>query len=307
MLKKRIVFLLGPTAIGKSAIAVHLAVRLNAEIVSCDSMQIYRRMDIVTSQPSRAQKNKIKHHLLGEIDPCREYDVASYRKQALDACGRIFAKGKIPLFVGGSGLYYSVIVDGIFPSCPQDKLIRDKLDKQLASKGSGYLFARLSRVDPLSAQRIHPNDSRRIIRALEVYLKSGMPISELQKKRSGLGQEYEMKLFALDMDRQDLYRNIDRRVDKMFRLGLVKEVRSLLSKKLSRTAYQAIGLREMEGYFKGEYGLIEARRLIQRNSRRYAKRQFTWFRKDKRLYWLKIKDDETAAKAAGRIWKKLSW
>ncbi len=307
MLKKRIVFLLGPTAIGKSAIAVHLAARINAEIVSCDSMQIYRRMDIVTSQPSRAQKKKIKHHLIGEIDPGREYNVAAYRKMAMDACGKIFAKGKIPLFVGGSGLYYSIIVDGIFPSCPQDKSIRGKLDNDLARKGSGYLFARLARVDPLSAGKIHPNDSRRIIRALEVYLKTGSPISEQQRKRSGLGGEYEMKVFVLDMDRNDLYRNIDRRVDKMFRLGLVKEARSLLGEKLSRTAYQAIGLREMDGYFNGEYDLSEARRLIQRNSRRYAKRQFTWFRKDKRLCWVKVKDDETAAEAAGRIWKKLSW
>jgi tRNA dimethylallyltransferase len=307
MPKKKIIFLLGPTAIGKTAIAIHLAKKINAEIISCDSMQVYNSMDIVTSQPSAGQRKKVRHHLLGTVNPAKEYNVAGYRKEAMAICDKLFAKCKIPLFVGGSGLYYSVIIDGIFPAAPEDRLIRARLNKELAEKGNKYLFRKLSRVDPFSARKIHPNDSRRIIRALEVYLKTGLPISALQKKRIGLGKEYEISIFALNMDRQALYQNIDRRVDKMFKSGLIREVRRLLKLKLSKTAFCAIGIRELEAYFNGLYTLDEARRLIKRNSRRYAKRQFTWFKKDKRLKWINIKAKQPVREVANRIWKKLSW
>jgi len=306
MLKKKIIFLVGPTAIGKSAIAIHLAKKINAEIISCDSMQVYSLMDIVTSQPSPAQRKQVKHHLLGVVNPIKEYNVARYRKEAIAICDKLFLKGRIPLFVGGSGLYYSVIIDGLFPAAAEDKTIRAKLNKELLLKGSKYLFKRLSKVDPFSAKKIHPNDSRRIIRALEVYLKTGLPISSLQKKRVGLGGEYEIKVFALNANRQVIYNKIDQRVDKMFRLGLINEARRLLRLKLSKTAFCAIGIRELEGYFNGEYNLDEARRLIQRNSRHYAKRQFTWFKKDKRIHWVNIKDKETPGGIAKRIWKRLS-
>jgi tRNA dimethylallyltransferase len=306
MPKKKIVFLLGPTAIGKSAIAVHLARKINAEIISCDSMQVYSWMDIVTSQPSLTQRGKVKHHLLGVVKPVKEYNVARYRRESIALCGKLFQKNKIPLFVGGSGLYYSIIVDGLFPAAPEDKLIRARLNKELALKGSKHLFKRLSGVDPSAAKKIHPNDSRRIIRALEVYIKTGLPISVLQKKRIGLGDEYEVKAFALNADRQTLYSKIDSRVDKMLKAGLVNEVRQLLKLKLSKTAFCAIGIREIEGYLKGDYSLDEARRLIQRNSRHYAKRQFTWFKKDKRIHWINIKDKETPAGIAKHIWKELS-
>ncbi|MDD5281962.1 MAG: tRNA (adenosine(37)-N6)-dimethylallyltransferase MiaA [Candidatus Omnitrophica bacterium] len=306
MLKKKIFFLIGPTAIGKTLIAIHLAKKINAEIISCDSMQVYSSMDIVTSQPAYAQRKKVKHHLLGVINPAKEYNVSRYRKDALSICSQLFSKGKIPLFVGGSGLYYSIVIDGLFPAAPEDKLIRAKLYKQLSLKGNRYLYEKLAKIDPLSARRIHPNDSRRIIRSLEVYMKTGMPLSVLQKGRVGLGAGYEIKILALNMDRQALYNKIDQRVSKMFRAGLIKEVSRLLKHKLSRTAKCAIGIRELEGYFNGEYSLKEAKRLIQRNSRHYAKRQLTWFRRDKRIQWIVIKDKETHREVARRIWKKLS-
>jgi len=305
MPKKKIIFLVGPTAIGKSAIAVHLAKKINAEIISCDSMQVYGSMDIVTSQPTPAQRKQIKHHLLGVVNPAKEYNVARYRKESIAICDKLFLKGKVPLFVGGSGLYYSIIIDGLFPAGPEDKLIRAGLNKELLLKGSGYLFKRLSRVDPLSAKKIHPNDSRRVIRALEVYIKTGLPISVLQKKRVGLGDEYEVKVFALSANRQALYNRIDQRVGEMFKSGLVNEIKRLLKLKLSKTAFCAIGIRELEGYLRGSYTLDEAKRLIQRNSRHYAKRQFTWFRKDKRINWINIKDKESPGSVAKRIWKKL--
>ncbi len=305
MLKKEIIFLVGPTGIGKSAAAISLAKKINAEIISCDSMQVYRKMDILTSKVALAQRKKVKHHLLGILDPGKEYDVAKYRKDALEICEKLFSKGKIPLVTGGTGLYYSIIIDGLFPAVPQDKIIRMKLNKQLALKGSAYLYKKLTEVDPQASAKIHPNDARRIIRALEVYLKTGKRISLLQKNRIGLGREYKIKVFGLNAKRKFLYGRIDRRVDKMFDLGLINEVRRLLKQKLSKTAACAIGIRQLKGYFDGRYSLSDARRLIQRDSRHYAKRQLTWFRKDKRIAWINIKEKETPGEIAKRIYAKI--
>ncbi|MDP2927622.1 MAG: tRNA (adenosine(37)-N6)-dimethylallyltransferase MiaA [Candidatus Omnitrophota bacterium] len=306
MLKKKIVFLLGPTGIGKSAVAISLAKKINAQIISCDSMQVYRKMDILTWKVTSGQRKKVKHHLLGMIDPEQEYNVAKYRKAALSICDKLFSKGKIPLFVGGTGLYYSIIVDGLFSAVPQDKLIRAKLEKQLKLKGNKYLYRRLAKVDSAAAAKIHSNDARRIIRALEVYLKTGMRISQLQKNRAGLGKEYEVKIFGLNSKRQSLYDAIDQRVDKMFNLGLINEVKRLVKHKLSRTAKCAIGIRELKGYFAGQYSLAEGKRLMQRASRHYAKRQLTWFRKDKRIQWVSINKSQSPTQVALKLWKKLS-
>jgi len=306
MLKKEIIFLVGPTGIGKSAVAISLAKRINAEIVSCDSMQVYRKMDIITSKVALAQRKKIKHHLLGILDPDKEYDVAKYRKDALSICAKLFSKGKIPLVTGGTGLYYSIIIDGLFPSVPRDKRIRAKLNKQLALKGSVYLYKKLTEIDPQASGKIHPNDARRIIRAMEVYLKTGKRISVLQRNRIGLGQEYGIKVFGLNTERKFLYDQIGRRVDKMFDLGLINEVKRLLKQKLSKTAACAIGIRQLKGYFDGLYSLNDARRLIQRASRHYAKRQLTWFRKDKRIQWININKKESPTQVALKVWKKLS-
>lgn len=305
MLKKKIVFLVGPTGIGKSAVAIILAKKINAEIISCDSMQVYRKMDIITSKAGLTQRKKIKHHLLDIVDPSKEYNVAKYRKEALSICRKLFEKGKIPLFVGGTGLYYSMIIDGLFPKVSEDKLIRAQLNKELELAGNLHLYRRLAKVDPDSAGKIHANDTRRIIRALEVYLKTGKPISVLQKSRVGLGKEYEIKIFGLNSNRQFLYQKIDQRVDKMFRSGLIAEVKGLLRRKLSKTAACAIGIRQLQGYLSGRQPKDEAKRLIQRDSRRYAKRQLTWFRKDKRIEWININNQVTPEKIALRLWKKL--
>jgi len=306
MPKKKIIFLLGPTGIGKSAAAIRLAKKINAEIVSCDSMQVYRKMDILTSKASCAQRKKVKHHLLSAINPTQEYNVAKYRRDALLICEKLFRKGKIPLFVGGTGLYYSIIVDGLFPAVPRDKAIRAKLEKQLKQKGNKYFYRRLLKVDAEAAGKIHPNDTRRIIRALEVYLKTGTRISQLQKTRVGLNKKYDAEALGLNLNRQHLYNIINQRVDKMFELGLINEVKRLLKYKLSQTARYAIGLRELKGYFAGEYSLAEAKRLMQRNSRHYAKRQLTWFKKDKRIKWVNIDQKESPAQVAVKLWKKLS-
>ena len=305
MLKKKIIFLIGPTGVGKSATAISLAKKLNAEIISCDSMQVYRGLDIITSKATLAQRKEVKHHLLSVINPNCEYNVAKYRKQAVLICSKLFNQGKIPLFVGGTGLYYSIIVDGLFPNVPQDKKVRAKLYKLLDVKGSLFLHQRLAKVDYVSSLRIHAHDAKRIIRALEVFMLTGKPISYLQGQRLGLGPVYDVRVFGLNIDREALYLKIDQRVDKMFKLGLISEVRKLLKRKLSRTASCAIGIPELRGYFSQEYPLGEAKRLIKRNSRHYAKRQLTWFKRDKRIQWIKINKKETLKKVAIRIYKFL--
>jgi len=303
MLKKKIIFLIGPTGIGKSAAAVSLARKLKAEIISCDSMQVYRGMDVITSKALPPQRRQVEHHLLDMVKPNQEYNVARYRNEALAICDKLFKKGKIPLFVGGTGLYYSIIIDGLFPSAPEDKKIRVGLYKEAKAKGGGQLYKKLCKVDPAAAEKIHPNDTRRIIRALEVFMLTGRRISSLQKQRKGLGPEYEIKIFGLNTNRELLYKKINTRVEKMFTLGLIGEVKRLLKGKLSKTASCAIGIKELKGYFSGDYPLGEARRLIQQESRRYAKRQLTWFRKDKRIKWINVKDKETPQGIARRIYK----
>ena len=305
-MKPKLVFLVGPTAIGKTKVAVLLAKKLNAEIISCDSMQVYKNMDIVTSKPGCALRKMVKHHLIDIISPVVEYNVSKYRREAIKKIGEIVNKGKLPLFVGGTGLYRSILIDGIFKQKAQNKLIRSRLFKQAKKFGSTYLYKRLEKIDPEAAGKIHPNDTKRLVRALEVFEASGEPISKLQKQRRGLADEYDIKIFCLNMERDKLYQRIDKRVDKMFEDGVEKEVKKLLKLKLSRTAKYAIGIRELKGYFAGEYDLAEANRLIKRNSRLYAKRQLTWFRKDKRISWINIAKKETPERISKRIWKELS-
>ncbi|MDD5027499.1 MAG: tRNA (adenosine(37)-N6)-dimethylallyltransferase MiaA [Candidatus Omnitrophica bacterium] len=302
---KRVVFLVGPTAVGKTRIAVELAAKINAEIISCDSMQIYKGMGIITSKPQAFLRRKIKHHLIGMVLPEEEYNVSKYRQEALKKIKEIIRKGKTPLFCGGTGLYVSILIDGIFKARAQNPALRKKLYRQFKKYGRDYLYKKLKRLDHKAAENIHPNDIKRTIRALEVFETTGKPISRLQQEREGLNKNYDIKIFCLNMERSVLYKRIDIRVDKMFRAGLLKETRRLLKKKLGKTSRYAIGLNESAGYFEGKYDLAEAKRLIKRNTRHYAKRQLTWFRKDKRIQWLNILDKDTPAKVAKRLWKEL--
>lgn len=301
MQKPKILFLIGPTAVGKTETAVLFAKKINAEIISCDSMQIYKGMDIITSKPSRSLRRKARHHLIDALSLKEEYNVSNYRKDAIKIIRDIYSRGKVPLFVGGTGLYMAVLIDGIFEVKAQDNALRNKLFKQAQSKAKDYLYNRLSRVDPQAAAKIHPNDIKRIIRAIEVFKITGKPISALQKQRTGLSKEYDVVIFGLNMDRDKLYQRIDGRVDKMFKQGLVSEAKKLFRQHLSKTASSAIGIRELKGYFNGEYDLKEAKRLIQKNTRNYAKRQLTWFRKDKRIKWIEVKTNDKPESIARRI------
>jgi len=302
----RIIFLVGPTAIGKTEIAVLLAKKLKAEIVSADSMQIYKGMDIITSKPPVALRKKVPHHLISVILPFCEYNVSQYRYAAARQIKGIIKRKKIPLLVGGTGLYMSILVDGIFEIKTEKPRLRNRLYHEAERYGGSFLHSKLKKVDPSAADKIHPNDTRRLVRALEVFNATGKPISELQKQRKGLSDEYEVEILALNMARDELYKRIDARVEQMFAQGLVQEVRKLLKTRLSKTASYAIGIRELKGFFDGLYDLEEAKRLMKRNTRQYAKRQLTWFRKDKRIKWINLGPKERPQQIANLIFNKIN-
>jgi tRNA dimethylallyltransferase len=304
-MKPKVIFLIGPTAIGKTKVSVKLAQKINAEIISCDSMQIYQGMDIITSKPSQLIRRKVPHHLINIIPPTKEYNVSRYCQEAQRKIKEVLKRNKIPLFVGGTGLYMSILMDGIFKAKAEDKNIRERLYREAKQKGNEYLYIKLKKADPRAAVKIHPNDTKRIVRALEVFESTGKPISYLQKQRTGLTEKYQVTVFCLDIKRDKLYKRINERVEKMFSKGLEREVKELIRKRLSKTAAFAIGLKELKGYFDGLYGLEEAKRLMKRNTRQYAKRQLTWFRKDKRINWINIKEEEKPKDIAKNLWKEL--
>ncbi len=252
-MKPAVIFLVGPTVVGKTEAAVILAKEINAEIISCDSMQVYKGMGIITSQPPLPLRKAVPHHLIGCRLPVKEYNVSLYRSQALKKMRDIIRRGKIPLFAGGSGLYMSILVDGIFKANSGNKTVREKLYKQAGKYGNQFLYERLKKIDPEAAAKIHPNDTKRLARALEIFEATGRPISDLQKQRKGILDKYEVKIFCLNMERLQIYRRIEERVNKMFKNGLLKEVKRLLKLKLSRTASCAIGIKELRGYFEGAY------------------------------------------------------
>jgi len=304
--KRKIIFLVGPTASAKTDIAISLARKASAEIISCDSMQIYKGMGLLTSKPPAKFLKKVKHHLLSIKSPRDEFNVAQYRRLALKKIRLIHSRGNIPLFVGGTGFYMSVLLDGIFPEAAGKDSIRKKLYAYAREFGNLRLYERLRKVDLEAAFKIHPNDLRRIVRALEVYEKTGKPISYWQKQRKGIWQDYDIRILGIKRNKGSLVKRINERVDLMFAQGVVNELKKLLKLDLSRTASCAIGVREIKGYLDGNYDLEEAKKQMQHNTRLYAKRQMTWFKKDKRIKWVSVAEKDSANKIAKEIWKKLS-
>lgn len=281
-----VVFIVGPTAVGKTALSLELAAKLGAEIISCDSMQVYRGMDILSSKPSTAERQRIPHHLIDVVEPNEDFNVSQYRRLCLKAIADIRSAGRLPVFVGGTGLYMNVMVDGIFEAKTEDEQVRKRLFAEASESGSALLHQRLAAVDPEAASKIHANDTKRIVRALEVYEVTGQPMSAMQKKRQGLEKDNRVFIFGLRMPLPALYERINRRVEEMFAAGLVEEVSALVSRPLSRTAQAAIGVPEVSGYLRGEYDLEEAKELLKQHTRQFSRRQMTWFRKDKRVQWV---------------------
>ena len=298
-----IIFIVGPTAAGKSETGLISAQHLNAQIVCCDAMQVYREISIANDKPTLKARALVPHHLVDIVPVTEEFNVARYRQLALDVIGQIHACGKIPLFVGGSGMYMSVLLDGIFEGAAADEDLRGELTRELAVQGPAFLHERLKALDPQAAVKINPNDPQRILRALEVVISTGQPLSQLQPKREGLWGKMPIKIFALNRPREELYQRVEDRVEEMFTKGLIEEIRQIASLPLSSTAQKLIGVPEVIEYLKGEYDLERAKYLMKLHTRHYVKRQLTWFRRDKRLTWLDIAPNQTPAQIADIIVK----
>ncbi len=296
-----LIFIVGPTAVGKSEIALVLGRQLNAEIVSCDALQVYREIAIANDKPSAQAQAQITHHLINIISVTEDFNVARFRQLALAAIQDIQARGKTPLIVGGSGMYMSVLLDGIFEGISTKDNLREELTQELSAKGASSLHERLRILDPQAAAKIHPNDPQRIIRALEVVLSTGQSISSVQPKREGLWGKMPIKIFALNRPREELYQRAEARVDEMFAKGLVEEIKQVSILPLSVTARKVIGIPEVTGYLRGEYDLERAKYLMKLNTRHYVKRQLTWFRRDKRLTWVDIEPKQSAEQVADII------
>lgn len=289
MKRPQVIVIVGPTAVGKTAYAIKLAKELRGEIISADSMQVYKRMDIISQKPSGKELKEVPHHLIGFLNPEDEYSAAIFSKSAQEIIRNIIERNQVPIITGGSGLYIKALVDGIFPSKGKDVHLRESLLCLAEEKGNLYLYKKLEELDQEAARKIHLNDSKRIIRAIEICELDKSTKTSLSERTKGIKDEYDVRIFGLILDRRDLYDRIDKRVDLMFRKGLVREVGKLLRRRNpSVTAMQALGIKEVKGYIKKEYDLQKAKDMLKRNTRRFAKRQLTWFRANKHIIWLDV-------------------
>ena len=285
--KPKVIVVCGPTGIGKTAVGIELAGKFGGEIISADSMQIYRHMDIGTAKPTPEELTQVVHHMIDIVEPDEDYDAVQFSKQARDRIADIVTRGLTPFVVGGTGLYIKALLHGLFQSEPIDSHIRKSLKQELEQAGSGVLFERLKKIDPAAAGRIHPNDSYRIIRALETIESSGKSISEHHQNHGFENEPFNALKIGLRMERQRLYERIDQRVDLMIQAGLIEEVKKLLAMGYSAElkSMQSIGYRHMVGFLNGSLPWDECLRTLKRDTRRFAKRQFTWFGADPQINW----------------------
>lgn len=273
-------FLTGPTASGKTAVGLELAELLGAEILSLDSMAIYRGMDVGTAKPTPEERRRVPHHLLDIVDPVEEFSLSQYVAAAQGAMRQVRSRGREVLFVGGTPLYLKALLRGLYPGPPADWEFRRQIEEELKAVDLAALHERLSLVDPLAAARLHPHDKRRIIRALEVYHLTGHPLSHQQTQFDEVRRDRGCRVWVLHWPREQLQQRIDERVERMFRGGLVEEVRGLLAThgRLGRTASQAVGYREVLEHLQGVRGLEATIERVKRRTRQFARRQGTWFR-----------------------------
>lgn len=289
MNKPLVVVVLGPTASGKTALGIEIAEKLKGEIVSADSMQIYENMDIATAKPTTQERSRVPHHLVGFVPMGEKFSVAKYKEKATETIDDIISRGKLPIVVGGTGFYIDTLVKNTEFFDYEETDIREKLEARCQKDGIEALYDELKKIDSKTAERLHINDTKRIIRALEVYHLTGKTISEQDEESHRNESKYRWCLIGLKaQDRQYLYDRINKRVDIMLEEGLIKETEDFFASEVSSTAAQAIGYKELKPYIDGLVSLEQAVEKLKMESRRYAKRQLTWFRRNPDIYWLDI-------------------
>ena len=288
-MKKPLIVLTGPTAVGKTSLSISLAKAVNGEIISADSMQVYKGMDIGSAKIRKEEMQGVTHYLVDILEPEEEFHIVKFQELAKAALEEIYAKGKIPILVGGTGFYIQAVTRDIdFTQAEQETSYREELEQFAKEKGAEYLHEKLREVDSKSAENIHANNVKRVIRALEFYHQNGTPISEHNEEQKQQTSPYNLVYFVLTAPREILYERIDRRVDQMMEEGLLEEVKSLRERGCHRgmVSMQVLGYKEILAYLEGEYPLEEAVRILKRDTRHFAKRQLTWFRREQDVIWV---------------------
>ncbi|MDH5625723.1 MAG: tRNA (adenosine(37)-N6)-dimethylallyltransferase MiaA [Nitrospira sp.] len=301
--RRPLVVLLGPTAVGKSRLGVQVARQIGTEVLTADSRQVYRGMDIGTDKPTEDERHDVPHRLIDLADPDETFNTGWYRRAALAEIDRLYAAGRLPFVVGGTGLYIRTLVRGLCPAPPADPLVRGELMRMCKEQGRDGLYAELAHVDPVTAAWLHPNDEAKVMRALEVYRLSGQPMSALQRQHGFQEAPFSALLIGLQRPKEELYRRIEERIDWQLAHGMVQETRALLDRGYGREsgAMTGLGYRHVAAHVSGEYDYAEMVRLFKRDTRRFAKRQMTWFRKEPGVRWIAMEQDQPLAHTVRRI------
>ncbi|MGN0298604.1 MAG: tRNA (adenosine(37)-N6)-dimethylallyltransferase MiaA [Lachnospiraceae bacterium] len=292
-MKRKLIILTGPTAVGKTATSISFAQKIGGEIVSADSMQVYRHMDIGSAKIMPEEMQGVPHHLIDVLDPSEEFNVVRFQQMALEAMEGIYQRGHIPIVTGGTGFYIQALLNGIeFEDTEENTEFRIQMEQIAEEKGNVYLHEQLKKVDPKSAETIHPNNRKRVIRALEYFTQTNTPISEHNEEQREKEAAYDFVYFVLNRNREELYLRIDQRVDMMMKQGLLEEVKWLAAQGCTKdmVSMKGLGYKELLTYLDGECSLEEAIYTLKRDTRHFAKRQLTWFRREKSVTWICVED-----------------
>jgi len=303
VLAKPVVVIVGPTAVGKSRIAVEVAKAFETEVLTADSRQVYRGMDVGTDKPASEERQAVPHRLIDLVDPDESFNSGLYRRQAIDEIERLYRDCRLPLVVGGTGLYVRTLLKGLCDAPQADPIVREALRQEAEDQGSDRLYARLVDVDPVIAARLHPRDESKVIRALEVYQLSGRRMSEFQQEHGFAERPFAALMIGLNRDRDMLYRRIEGRIDWQLAHGLIEETKRLLAQGYRRdsAAMKGLGYRQVAEHLAGEYDAAEMVRRFKRDTRHFSKRQMTWFRKEPGIQWLMIEESESVPHTTTRV------
>ena len=300
---KPVVVIVGPTAVGKSRIAVEVAKAFETELLTADSRQVYRGMDVGTDKPTPEERQGIPHRLIDLVGPDESFNAGLYRRQAIDEIERLYRDRRLPLVVGGTGLYVRTLLKGLCDAPPTDPIVRAALKQEAEDQGHDRLYARLVEVDPVAASRLHPRDESKVLRALEVYQLSGRRMSEFQQEHGFAERPFSTLMIGLNRDRDALYRRIEERIDWQLAHGLIEETKQLLDQGYQRdsAAMKGLGYRQVAEHLAGAYDSAEMVRRFKRDTRRFSKRQMTWFRKEPGIQWLTIEESESVQHTTARV------